>query len=291
MMPSPLLKPKPRHKWTFEAIGTSWSIETSEPLTDSKHSIITLIEEYDRVYSRFRSDSLVSEMAASAGTYDFPTRDETFLTFYGRLYEATDGAVSPLVGSLMENAGYDRNYSFRSGSVVPAPGWESVMEWDGTHVIMKLPWVLDFGASGKGYLIDLVCEALERAGHERYVVDASGDIRIKQGDEVIGLEHPYDPTSVIGVTTVRTGSICASAINRRAWGQWHHVVDPRSAKPVRDIIATWVMAPTAMVADGIATALFFSPAEALAQWEFEYVRLHHDGAVERSDGFVGELYI
>ena len=69
------------------------------------------------------------------------------------------------------------------------------------------------------------------------------------------------------------------------------MIDPRTAQPVRDVLATWVIAPTTMVADGLATALFFVPATKLSQWEFTYVRLLADGTVERSPDFVGELYI
>ena len=69
------------------------------------------------------------------------------------------------------------------------------------------------------------------------------------------------------------------------------MIDSRTGKPVREVVATWVVAETTMVADGLATALFFVPADKLAAWDFEYVRLYADGTIERSADFVGELYV
>lgn len=292
-MPSATSKTKQRHSWRFDALGTQWQIETKQPLDDAtKTQITTRIELFDKTYSRFRGDSLVAAMVAAAGTYQLPDDARELIDFYHALYQATDGAVSPLVGDVLVRAGYDSQYSLQPGKVDPAPSWESAMTWRGSQVVTTRPLVLDVGAAGKGYMNDIVGELLEQAGYQSYVVDASGDVRVRGGDETIGLENPYDPASVIGVAKVTDASLCASAINRRSWADdWHHVVDPRTGKPVRDVVATWVVAPTTMIADGLATALFFVPATRLTNWQFEYVRLHADGTVERSAGFVGELYI
>ena len=91
--------------------------------------------------------------------------------------------------------------------------------------------------------------------------------------ETIGLENPYDSSSVIGAMKLENASLCASATNRRAWGDWHHVIDPRTAKPVSEVVATWVSAAMTLEADGLATALFFVGPEALKKWSFHYVRL------------------
>jgi len=291
-MPSTTSKNKPAHNWRFEAIGTQWSIETAWGLSDDERTAISkLIDDFDRTYSRFRDDSLVSKIAAKAGIYTFPDTVSQLVGFYHELYMATNGAVSPLVGQLLSEAGYDKTYSLQPGKINKVPEWDEVMQWDNAKATISRPALLDFGAAGKGYLADLVGELLERGGHERYVVDASGDIRTRGVAEVVGLENPFDASTVIGAVSVRDASLCASATNRRAWGDWHHIVNPKKGLPVRSIVATWVIAPTTMVADGVATALFFVPAEKLSNWEFQYVRLHANGMVERSENFVGELYI
>lgn len=290
-MPLPQSKTKRKHSWEFEAIGTRWSIETTHLLGDMQTELQDRIELFDRTYSRFREDSLVTAMSQQAGAYEFPEDAEQLVEFYRELYDATNGTVSPLVGNVLEAAGYDREYSLRSKKVVPAPPWDDVMHWDRGKVQTNRPLVLDFGAAGKGYLVDIVAEMLEQAGVVEYVIDASGDIRLHGSEQVIGLENPHDTTRVLGTVQVENASLCASAINRRAWGEWHHVVDPRTAAPVQGVVATWVVAPTTMVADGLATALFFVEPSQLAQWDFAYARLLQDGTIERSADFVGELYI
>ena len=86
--------------------------------------------------------------------------------------------------------------------------------------------------------------------------------------------------------------LCASATNRRAWGPGlHHVLDARTGIPVRDVVATWVLAADAASADGLATALFVTdPDRLLAEFSFQYVRLLADGRLQASAGFDGELF-
>lgn len=291
-MPSKTSKNKLAHSWQFEAIGTNWSIETARAFgSDEQESIAELVDNFDHTYSRFRDDSLVSKLAAKAGEYTFPGHAKKLISFYRDLYDATDGAVSPLVGQLLSDAGYDKSYSLKPGVTHQVPAWDEAMQWQGDQVQTAQPVLLDFGAAGKGYLADMVSELLEKNGHEQYVVDASGDIRTRGVNEVIGLENPFDESTVVGKTTLANASLCASAVNRRAWGEWHHIVDPKHGVPVREIVASWVVAPTTMQADGLATALFFVSPDRLTKWKFDYVRLHVTGIVERSTNFVGELYI
>lgn len=281
---------KPRHNWQFEAIGTSWSIETAEPLGEIQQVIGERIESFDRTYSRFRDDSLVYAVGQNAGEYHFPADARKIIELYRRLYEVTDGAVSPLIGSTLSEAGYNKNYSFEETEIHDVPKWDDVMTWDGISVTTKTPALLDFGAAGKGYLIDIIANILDQNRVTEYVIDGSGDVRIRGVTQQIGLENPHDYESVIGVAQVENASLCASATNRRSWGKWHHVVDAKTAKPTDDIVATWVVMDDAMVADGLATALFFVGPEKLGDWQFEYVRLDKYGHIEKSPGFVGELF-
>ena len=72
----------------------------------------------------------------------------------------------------------------------------------------------------------------------------------------------------------------------------HHVFDPYLASPTRDVTATWAMTDSTMVADGLATALFFVDGEQLSKnWDFRYVRLMTDGKLSHSHEFMGELFI
>ena len=100
---------------------------------------------------------------------------------------------------------------------------------------------------------------LRDGGVAEHFIDASGDL-LNPGPEPVdvGLEHPYDPARAIGIVSLGAGALCASAANRRAWGDGlHHVLDGTTGAPVRTVVASWAMAATAMMADALATALFF----------------------------------
>ncbi len=279
----------------FDAIGTRWTIDVAAPLPATiQRSIYRRVELFDRIYSRFRDDSLIGLLTKKPGTYTFPEDSVELVRWYQLLYVATEGALTPLVGAALSSLGYDKNYSFTAGDVRPVELWEDVMTWHGPTVSIRKPVTLDFGAAGKGYLVDIIGNLLEANGIGEYVIDASGDIRHRGGDtQTIGLEHPDDPTRVIGTAILRNASLCASATNRRKWGDGlHHVIDGRTAIPTENVVATWVVADDTMIADGLATALFFSePTQLQKCAPFEYVRLFSDGTLERSKDFEGELFV
>jgi FAD:protein FMN transferase len=289
-----MLSPSLAQKLTFDAIGAPWQIDTPDPLPSYIVSEIEArIDDFDRTYSRFRDDSLVRKIASKPGSYAFPKDAAKLFNFYGDLYRATDGAVSPLVGRALERLGYDSAYSLRASEYpIAVPRWDEAFSFSKNEFTATRPVLIDVGAAGKGYLVDLVSEILKRNGVVDFVVDASGDM-VHAGPEVlrVGLEHPLDTTKAIGIIELQNASLCASATNRRAWGNVHHVIDVTTGLPTRSVIATWVVAATALEADGLATALFFTEGERLQEtFDFDWVRMFADGRVQRSAHLNGELF-
>jgi thiamine biosynthesis lipoprotein len=210
------------------------------------------------------------------------------------LASATDGGVSPLIGASLEARGYDAAYGFLDRGARPAPSdWRTRLTWADRLLALSEPAVIDVGALGKGRLVDRVLEVLLSETSADVVVDAGGDLAVRGAPQRIGLEHPYDPRRAIGVVQLKDAALCASATNRRAWGDGlHHVLDARTGEPVRTIAATWAVAPTAMRADAIATALFFEGGAELAyEWDVQWVRMTTDGRVEWSPASTAELFV
>ena len=279
--------------WRFEAIGTRWEIETTEPLGGAAVAAVTAeIERFDREWSRFRADSDVTRLGREGGSFSSADAGP-MLDAYRELSAATGGAVNPLVADSLSALGYDAAYSLEAGDPVQAPAaWEQHLSWTPATVTASAPALLDVGALGKGRLVDLVVGVLDGVPGD-LVVDAGGDIRVRGAGVRIGLEHPYDSTKAIGVVEVQDQALCASATNRRAWGSGlHHVLDARTGLPVRTWAATWALAPEAMIADAVATALFFEGGPDIARaWDVEWVRMSTDGRVQRSPGWTAELFL
>jgi len=290
-------------RFTFSAIGAGWEILTEEPVGQKvREAVLARVEAYDRTYSRFRPDSLVAAMATApaGGEFVFPADAVPLFDLYDKLHAATDGAVDPLVGRDLEQLGYDASYTLRplpqdmrAAERMGRASWAVDVKREGRVLRTRRPVVVDVGAAGKGQLVDLVTELLLGSGIDRCTVDASGDLRHRGGDVLrVGLEHPAEPGHVVGVVRLRDRALCASATNRRAWGDGlHHVIDPRTGAPERGVLATWAIADQAMLADGLATALFFTPGAGLQRsFDFTWAQMLADHTMHRSSDLEGELF-
>lgn len=291
------LPPNPQAEWSFEAIGTSWWIGIYQPIATAelaqiKQKVHAVVTTFDTTYSRFKTDSWVAGLA-TPGDYRLPPDAAPLLALYRRLYDATDGLVTPLIGQLLVDAGYDATYSLQPGELRPTPAWDKAIVIAGDTLRVLQPITLDVGAAGKGYLVDILADVLQAAGLLASCIDASGDLRCQGISQPlrIGMEHPSDPSQVIGIVDLQDQALCASAPWRRQWAGYHHIMDPQKRNSPRHIAAVWVISQRTAVADGLATALFFVEADRLRDFQFEYCVLYADGSITRSNNFPVELYL
>lgn len=269
--------------WRFEAIGTHWAIDGDV----DRAAVGALIDDFDRSWSRFRSDSLITKLAVDGGTAETGSQTGRLMDLYARLHVLTGGAVNPLVGGTLAALGYNAEVSLRVSATVDTPAF-ATLTWTDASVTLAAPALIDIGAAGKGLLVDLVAGLCGRG-----TVDAGGDLRHDGPEPLrVALEHPADPTLAIGIVELDRRALCASATNRRVWGDGlHHVIDARTGEPAREVVATWVVADDAMTADGLATALFFVPPEAVAEeFDCQWLRLTADGRATWSAELPGEVF-
>lgn len=283
----------------FEAIGTHWKIQIEDKISDSKKSdifkcVMDRITVFDKHYSRFRSDSLVSEMSRCSGEYVLSDDAKPMFDLYEKTYRMTNGSVTPLVGNLLSDAGYDATYSLETKKMHTPPKWEDAIEYVFPRLTIKQPVLIDVGAAGKGYLVDIVADVLQENGIDSFTINAGGDIVHRDQEEKtirVGLEHPNDSTSVIGVAQIGNESICGSAGNRRAWNRFHHILDPYTLESPRHLAAVWVIARTGLLADMLTTCLFFVEPEVLqTEFVFEYLIVSADLTMRKSSGFNAEIF-
>jgi len=158
--------------------------------------------------------------------------------------------VDPLVGRRLEVLGYDKNYSLTPAADVHVfqthdqrPCWTRDVVRNHKTLVTKHPVVIDIGAAGKGYLVDIVSEILLKEEVDEFIIDAGGDIRHSGIWKFpIGMQHPLQLEHVIGIVDLQNSAICASASNKRVWSEGlHHILDARLGLPVQDVIATWVI--------------------------------------------------
>jgi thiamine biosynthesis lipoprotein len=129
-------------------------------------------------------------------------------------------------------------------------------------IMLRRPLVLDLGAVAKGFAIDLA--ARELAPFVDFSIDAGGDLYLGGCNQAghawsVGIRHPRIDGELIDTLHVSNQAVCTSGdYERRAEieGNGHHLLDPRTGTSPLSIASTSVLAPSAMLADALATAAF-----------------------------------
>jgi thiamine biosynthesis lipoprotein len=185
----------------------------------------------------------------------------------------TDGALDPTVGRAMEQSGFNTNYL--TGEQVQSPFSpdssgtyrDIVLDDDAHTVTLTRPLSLDLGAVAKGLAIDLAAQEL--SGLPGFVVNAGGDILARGfnadgGPWRIGIRHPRYHAELLTSLCVTNAAVCTSGDYERprATGGGHHILNPVSGCSAGAAVSVTVIAPTAVVADALSTAVFVLGPEA-----------------------------
>ncbi len=285
-------------RFTYEVMGTVWKIAIYQHVEDTAKALLEKdlgdrLNNFDRLYSRFKSDSLITLISEKTGEVEVPIDLVKVLRIYKEFYKISGRKFTPCIGGLLEDVGYDKEYSLKEeDSFRVVPHFDNVTIIDDTHINLQEKVLLDIGAIGKGRFVDVLSQHLRLLGYAHFLVDGSGDVFYETAGETLrmGLEDPRDTSKVIGVVDMGRGSMCASATNRRSWGSRSHYIDPSDTSSPKEIIATWVIADNAAYADALTSLFFFvAPEEVVRQFpelSFSYCIMNHEGKIKKSQDFV-----
>lgn len=250
--------------YEFDAIGTHWWLEmlSDQEFTDELIAALHRTADlFDQRYSRFRDDSLVSELARTGRLSNPPEELLRMLDFCKEVYEVTDGAFDIAVGATLHRLGYGER---AHGRALPKDIWSDIV-YTKHEVTIPRGLMLDLGGCGKGWLINLFVDVLRQVGIDEFIVNGGGDIYCQSDTPIeFALEDPYDPTKRIGQTQITHGALAASNTIKRAWldgdEHKHHIIDPeRDDSSDTGIVASYVRADSALIADTMATIMILRP--------------------------------
>ena len=275
-------------------MNTEWWIGTPDALDLAPFE--ALVHEAERRYSRFLPDSALSRLNRERTSADPALA--AVVRHALAMHEATGGAFDVRVGAALSAAGYDRTFEriaeldARSGASVltfTPPLAALRIDMRGDEIRLDGPGTLDLGGIAKGWTVDRVAEALERAGCRDYLVDGGGDIRAAGCDE-------RGEAWRVGVgeglaARLLDAAVCTSSTRHRRWRaageDAHHIIDPATGAPSRHaVVEAVVVARDATLADILATTLIASPERGLASlaaYEAEALLLR-DGQWEMTEG-------
>ncbi len=281
----------------YDALGTVFALHlfSDHDRDGIDASIQNYLTDFEKTYSRFRSDSLLSLFEHRTGVIEVPEECVQLFRFFAEIETLTSGVFTPCIGRALSDAGYDRNYSFiekQEKMAIPRL-CDVVRLLDNRHIELLQPFLFDFGGIAKGWCIDRIALMIEEHGHASFLINGSGDM-LYRGEKSLrcGLEDPADPSKVLGVFPLNSGSLCGSSGSRRKWRHHHHILHPKTHESPKTILATWVWSEHALLADAMATCLFLvDPALLQKKYVFEYAILYDDSSVEQSAAFDAEMFV
>jgi FAD:protein FMN transferase len=280
--------PTPREANTLvgRTMGTTYSIRIADDLLAPAErqalqaAIDEALEEINRQMSTYRADSEISAFnrAEAEAPVEVSADFLRVLRLALDLAEATGGAFDPTVGALVNLWGFGPDPAQRTR---PAPeqieaarrtvGYRHLAILPDGRLAKSIPELrLDLGAIAKGFGVDQVAQLLRERGIQNFLVEIGGET-LAQGRNAAGepwrigiLRPDFDPApaALYGVATLTDGQAIATSGDYRNYFRDEngtvqtHVVDPRTARPVRHSVASVsVLADTCALADGLATAL------------------------------------
>ncbi len=130
-------------------------------------------------------------------------------------------------------------------------------------------------------------DLLEKAGIERFLINASGDIVACSTKEVweIGIQHPTQRHTTIGTISAKNLSVATSGSYERG----RHIINPKTQAAADSLLSVTVIGEDIVTADVLATALYAAGQE----WQtlinafngYEALVIADDGTVTMSGGF------
>ncbi len=251
-----------------------FSESDTRPAGQIEDEVFAEIERLEMLFSRSTETSDVSRINASAGEKPVQVSDEVlYVTRRAVEYaEMTDGAFDPSIAPLIDLWGFlGQEFRVPSGTELKEALLlvdYTMIEIDRGSSAVFLPqgeMALELGGIAKGYIVDRALEMLRSAGIEHAFVNAGGDIGLigsnPEGDPWrIGVRHPRDPDTIIAVFSAEGGSVVTSGDYERSFEEdgikYHHILEPETGLPARELASVTIMAETAIEADALSTAVF-----------------------------------
>ncbi|TCS13988.1 FAD:protein FMN transferase [Caulobacter sp. BK020] len=269
-------------------MGTTWSVKlVAPPTADARALTVMAQHELDAVVREMSPWEPLSDLsrynrAAAGGWTALPPAFAQVLRAALEIAERTDGAFDPTLGALVDLWGFGpRPFSGAPpraqdlAGAQDAAGWRRVV-MDGDSLFQPGRLRLDLNGIAKGFAVDQVAAALDRAGVRSYLVEVGGELRgtgAKPDGQPWWVELERPPVANDGVRTLvalHGLSVATSGDYRRFFEhggrRYAHTLDPATAAPVaHPTVSVTVLDGSCLRADAYATALtVMAPEAALA---------------------------
>lgn len=285
--------------FSYENLGTHRYITINDTISEEhketlNSSIQSYLGSFERMYSRFRNDSIVAQLS-NEWVVDNPSQELIdMLTFVLEIEEKSEWYFSILLADTLTSSWYGRHsVDHKALDIVPL---NSIITIAPDKISLE-PWYsLDFWWFGKWRAVDWVAAIVKDSGIQDAIINGGWDIRVLSNwtPIILILEDPIDHSKSIWEISLSQWWVAASSAQRRKrvheWKNYHHLINPHTKESVQSpLIAVHTYARNTLLADVASTILFVCPLEKIEPiskklW-VEYLLVFEDYSVIRSKGY------
>ena len=262
---------------------------------DALHAdLITYNQLYD-IYNDYPGVTNVKTINDNAGSAPVEVDDRilSMLELADQMYQTTNGKLNIAMGSVLniwhnyreaaEAAETDADNKLPTMEELEAAAQHCdinnvIIDADAKTVYLADPeMLLDVGSVGKGYAVEMVCQAAEARGLTSALVSVGGNLRAigvkPDGSQWTGgVENPWSSSDVYTSDSMLDGAINMSDMALVTSGdyqryyvvdgkRYHHLIDPDTLFPAAYFNGVTVLCSDSGLADCLTTGLFCQPLE------------------------------
>jgi thiamine biosynthesis lipoprotein len=240
---------------------------SEEKARKARDSAFTAMDQLLPIFNRHDGSSHLSELNQREVLRDVPPELNRVLEQSRVLYRLSDQAFDITILPLLEMSKRNRAGSAR-------PDWSAVQEklaltgWSNIscsskEIRLQPGTRITLDGIAKGFIVDRAAAVLRAHGVAAGLINAGGDIRAvgdKQGTPwQVGVRDPEGRERPVQTVRLSDLAVATSGSYERyfdASGKHHHLIDGSRGDSPRRTISSTVIAPSAMLADGLSTAFF-----------------------------------
>lgn len=288
------------YRVAFKAMACACEVVIAASNQDEAvHCIGLAIDEVHRIekkYSRYQSDSIVSQINAAAGLVWVECDDETdaLLNYADTLFQMSDGLFDITSGVLRQAWDFNKPVlpsEMHLNVLLELVGWSRVERQEKSIKLPKAGMEIDFGGFGKEYAVDRVATIFASNNIHHGYVNLGGDLRVigtkPNGDAwVMGIQDPRHQGGLISSIPMTIGALATSGDYERFFeldGQRYcHVISALTGKPVNFWRSVTILAPLSITAGTYTTIAMLKESDGLAWLEesgMAYFAIDHTGKI------------
>ncbi len=235
-------------------------------------SAFARIKQIERITNDYDDSSSISRVNRVAGWQPVAIDSElvTLITTSERIARLSSGAFDITIGSVKRLWQFTSEHPSLPEVVAINQALRGVgmqhLRLMGDQLRLAGPGVvLDLGAIAKGYAVDEAIRVLQRHGISDAMVNAGGNLRtlsseLTRGLRRVWIKHPRETHRFFGFFPMDAGCVATSGDYERYFVldsvRYHHILDPKTGYPARGCVSVTIVAPSAMEADALSTAIF-----------------------------------